>query len=261
MDNQPAYKPTCPICKAALPENGSGRHRPFCSSRCQLVDLGNWLGERYAVPPIARKVFKAGYRGVAKLKPGSKGGKTTHPVGKLDGNVVLTQGTITVRAERLTFKQNPDNSMQVSATGGPVSFRQKRDGSDEYYEGYAQRVEYDGAKDLLELYDRALLKRGPDEIRSNYISYNAKTELFIAEGRPDTPAAAAAGGPGARVRGSFQPREGAALPGPADKGTKAAPKTAPAPAPKASAAAPGKSAAGSRAPLPLKAAPDAAPQQ
>lgn len=182
-------------------------------------------------------------------------------VGKLDGNVVLTQGTITVRAERLTFKQNPDNSMQVSATGGPVSFRQKRDGSDEYYEGYAQRVEYDGAKDLLELYDRALLKRGPDEIRSNYISYNAKTELFIAEGRPDTPAAAAAGGPGARVRGSFQPREGAALPGPADKGTKAAPKTAPAPAPKASAAAPGKSAAGSRAPLPLKAAPDAAPQQ
>ena len=50
MDNQPAYKPTCPICKAALPENGSGRPRPFCSSRCQLVDLGNWLGERYAVP-------------------------------------------------------------------------------------------------------------------------------------------------------------------------------------------------------------------
>lgn len=31
-------------------------------------------GERYAVPPLARKVFKAGYRGNAKLKPGSKGG-------------------------------------------------------------------------------------------------------------------------------------------------------------------------------------------
>jgi endogenous inhibitor of DNA gyrase (YacG/DUF329 family) len=23
---------------------------PFCSSRCQMVDLSNWLGERYAVP-------------------------------------------------------------------------------------------------------------------------------------------------------------------------------------------------------------------
>jgi endogenous inhibitor of DNA gyrase (YacG/DUF329 family) len=39
---------TCPICKAAVPENG--KDRPFCSRRCQLIDLGNWLGERYAVP-------------------------------------------------------------------------------------------------------------------------------------------------------------------------------------------------------------------
>jgi endogenous inhibitor of DNA gyrase (YacG/DUF329 family) len=23
---------------------------PFCSARCRLIDLGNWLGERYAVP-------------------------------------------------------------------------------------------------------------------------------------------------------------------------------------------------------------------
>ena len=149
-------------------------------------------------------------------------------LGKLDGNVVLTQGTITVRAERLTFRQNPDNSMQVTAFGNPVSFRQKRDGVDEYYEGYAQRVEYDGAKEQLELHDRALLKRGLDEIRSNFISYNAKTELFKAEGRPDSPAATAADtGPGARVRGQFQPREGQ---GPGGKSAdKAAPKAAPLP--------------------------------
>lgn len=143
-------------------------------------------------------------------------------IGKLDGNVVLTQGTITVRADRLTFRQNPDNSVQITAFGNPVSFRQKRDGDGGYYEGYALRVEYDGANDLLELFERALLKRGPDEIRSNYISYNAKTELFKAEGRPDAPAAAAAGeGPGARVRGTFQPREGAGAPG--KGGDKAAP--------------------------------------
>jgi lipopolysaccharide export system protein LptA len=151
-------------------------------------------------------------------------------VGKLDGSVVLTQGTITVRADRLTFRQNPDNSMQVTAFGNPVSFRQKRDGSDEYYEGFAQRIEYDGAKDLLELFDRALLRRGTDEIRSNYISYNSKTELFTAEGRPDAPAATA--GPGARVRGMFQPREGAGVPGKAPE--KASPKgSVPAKAPAA----------------------------
>ena len=31
-------------------------------------------GERYAIPPLARKVFKSGYRGNPKLKPGSRGG-------------------------------------------------------------------------------------------------------------------------------------------------------------------------------------------
>lgn len=31
-------------------------------------------GERYAIPPLARKVFEAGYRGAPKLKPGSRGG-------------------------------------------------------------------------------------------------------------------------------------------------------------------------------------------
>lgn len=36
--------------------------------------LHETLGERYAIPPIARKVFAAGYRGAPELKPGSKGG-------------------------------------------------------------------------------------------------------------------------------------------------------------------------------------------
>ena len=166
-------------------------------------------------------------------------------LGKLDGNVVLTQGTITVRADRLSFKQLPDNSMQVTAFGNPVSFRQKRDNSDEYYEGFAQRIEYDGSRELLELFDRALLKRGVDEIRSNYISYNAKSELFKAEGRPDTPAAAAAdNGPGARVRGTFQPREGAGVPG---KAADKAPAKGPAAAPPAT-------------PLPLRPAGEPAPK-
>lgn len=31
-------------------------------------------GERYAIPPLARKVFAAGYRGAPQLKPGSRGG-------------------------------------------------------------------------------------------------------------------------------------------------------------------------------------------
>jgi lipopolysaccharide export system protein LptA len=113
-------------------------------------------------------------------------------------------GSLSIRADRIVFKQNPDNSLSATAYGNPVAIRQKREGFDEYYEGYAQRIEYDGSNNLVELFDRALLKRGQDEIRSNYVSYNTSTEVFKAEGRasavPDPT------GPGTRVRGMFQPR-------------------------------------------------------
>lgn len=36
--------------------------------------LHETCGDRYAVPPLARKVFRAGYRGAPTLKPGSRGG-------------------------------------------------------------------------------------------------------------------------------------------------------------------------------------------
>jgi lipopolysaccharide export system protein LptA len=144
--------------------------------------------------------------------------------GSLKGNVVLTQGTMTIRADRIDFKQNTDNSISATVYGNPLSFRQKKDASDEYYEGYAQRAVYDGQKDFLELFDRALLRQGTDEIRSNYISYNTSTGMFTAEGRPDAPGAPA--GPGARVRGTFQPREENTPP----KGGTPAKGTTPAPA-------------------------------
>jgi len=124
--------------------------------------------------------------------------------GALTGNVIINQGTLSIRADRVIFKQNADNSLSATAYGNPVAIRQKRDGVDEYYEGYAQRLEYDGSKELVELFDRALLKRGQDEIRSNYVSYNTSTEVFKAEGRAGTVPDPT--GPGTRVRGMFQPR-------------------------------------------------------
>jgi hypothetical protein len=40
----PAHR--CPIC-----HNGAAEAwRPFCSRRCADIDLGRWLGGRYAIP-------------------------------------------------------------------------------------------------------------------------------------------------------------------------------------------------------------------
>ena len=138
-------------------------------------------------------------------------------IGTLVGSVIITQGTLTIHADKVILRQNPDNSMSATAYGNPLTFREKRDGVDEYYEGVAQRAEYDGQKRFLELFDRAMLRKGTDEIRSNYISYNAETEFFKAEGRPDTRPPGEGEPPlGARVRGIFQPQ-------PKDKDQKAAP--------------------------------------
>jgi lipopolysaccharide export system protein LptA len=170
-------------------------------------------------------------------------------VGSLAGSVIITQGTLTIRADRMVFRQNPDNSMMVTAYGNPVSFRQKRDGFDEYYEGFAQRVEYDGAKEFVELFDRALLRRGQDEIRSNYISYSSATEIFKAEGRPGSAAAADSAGPGPRVRGVFQPKSDTPLlPAGKDAG-KASDKDG---APAAATPSPALKPAGELAPTPTK---------
>ena len=169
--------------------------------------------------------------------------------GSLKGNVVLTQGTMTIRGDRMDFKQNPDSSVSAKVWGNPLSFRQKKDDSDEYFEGFAQRAEYDGSKEYLQLFDRALLRDGQNEIRSNYITYNSSTGKFTAEGGPEKAGATQA--PAGRVRGVFMPNEkGEAAPG--AKGAPAAKGTAPAKSePKAE----------KKPPAPLKLTPDASIKQ
>jgi len=167
---------------------------------CALAAAG-WFAAGVAHAERAdrdKPIFYQGDSGGANL--GSKDGE-------LAGNVVITQGTLTIHADRMVFHQNPDNSLSATAYGNPVTFREKRDGVDEYYEGVAQRVVYDGQKRFLELFDRAVLKKSGDEIRSNYITYDAGAEVFKAEGRPDSRPPDAGEAPlGPRVRGVFQPQ-------------------------------------------------------
>ena len=39
----------CPICRQDVSWEGNP-HRPFCSERCRLIDLGNWANGQYRVP-------------------------------------------------------------------------------------------------------------------------------------------------------------------------------------------------------------------
>lgn len=40
---------TCPICSKEAAPRGEPCY-PFCSKRCQLIDLGHWLDEDYRIP-------------------------------------------------------------------------------------------------------------------------------------------------------------------------------------------------------------------
>jgi endogenous inhibitor of DNA gyrase (YacG/DUF329 family) len=42
-------KSTCPICKRPLKEGLATPSYPFCTPRCKLIDLGNWLGDGYVI--------------------------------------------------------------------------------------------------------------------------------------------------------------------------------------------------------------------
>lgn len=125
-------------------------------------------------------------------------------VSVFEGNVVLTQGTLQVRADRLTVRQDAERAQYASAVGRPLSFRQKRDGADEFIEGWAERMEYDGRRNQLELFQKARLKRNSDEIRGDYIFYDASNETFRVGPAADSPATSTAST--GRVRMVIQPK-------------------------------------------------------
>lgn len=126
-------------------------------------------------------------------------------VSVFDGNVRLTQGTLAIRADKIVIKQDNAGFQHGTAYGSPVAFRQKREGSNDYIEGYGERVEYDGKADKIEFFTRARVKRGDDEVRGNYISYDAVSESYqvVGGGKP----AATANNPDGRVRAVIQPKK------------------------------------------------------
>ena len=121
-----------------------------------------------------------------------------------EGNVVLTQGTLQIRGNRMEVRQDKEGFKQGTTWGGPASFRQKREGYDEYIEGWAERIEYDGRTEVMQMFARAQLKRGQDEVRGTYISYDARSEFFQVTGAPKTAASSSA--PEGRVRAVIQPK-------------------------------------------------------
>jgi lipopolysaccharide export system protein LptA len=144
-------------------------------------------------------------------------------VNTFTGRVLMTKGTIVIRADRLVVREDPQGYQYGLAEGGPASFRQKREGLDEFVEGYGQSIDYNGRSEVVTITGRASLRRIAadqltDEVHGARIVYQGETEFYTVEGGP------ASSGERERVRVLIQPRRNADEPGskPAS-GTPAAP--------------------------------------
>ncbi|AOK30630.1 organic solvent tolerance protein OstA [Burkholderia singularis] len=134
------------------------------------------------------------------------------------GNVVITKGTIIIKGDRVEVRQDPQGYQYATATASGkrhASFRQKREGLDEYIDGDAERIDYDGKQDLTTLTTNATVRRlqgqstVADTVHGSVITYDGQRDFYTARGGKDV---IAPGNPGGRVRAMLTPKSGGAAP-------------------------------------------------
>ncbi len=122
-------------------------------------------------------------------------------VSTFTGDVQLVQGTMVIRGDRLVVVEGEDGLKVATVFGNTASFRQKREGLDEYVEGYGERIVYNERTEIVDFYVKARVVREGDDVRGEHITYNQKTEIFRVNSGP-----AVAGDAPKRVRAVLQPK-------------------------------------------------------
>ncbi|MGN6525322.1 MAG: lipopolysaccharide transport periplasmic protein LptA [Burkholderiaceae bacterium] len=132
------------------------------------------------------------------------------------GNVVITQGTLVIHADRVEVSEDADGQRLGTAfgtPGHPATFRQKRDGGDdEYSEGEADKIRYDSAANRVYFDGNAHLRmlRGTtvtDQATASLITYDTAAEAFSLTGK-------SAANPGGRTTVVFTPKPASSAPAP-----------------------------------------------
>lgn len=107
------------------------------------------------------------------------------------GNVVVRQGSMTIEAERIEVREMRDGRRTVVALGvpdKPARFRKKTEGKNEFFEGVADRVDYDDRSDQVRFVGNATARRlvgntVADEVTGGTITYDYRKEFFSVEGK------------------------------------------------------------------------------
>lgn len=100
-------------------------------------------------------------------------GKSTYK-----GNVVLTQGSIRLAADKIIVIQHENKSDLIKAFGKPATLTQKSKTGKKGIKGRSQRMEYSVDSDILYLIGNAVLVQGKDTFESDRIAYDRKKSLI-----------------------------------------------------------------------------------
>ncbi|MFG6468074.1 lipopolysaccharide transport periplasmic protein LptA [Roseateles sp. BYS87W] len=127
---------------------------------------------------------------------------------ELLGNVVITKGSLLLKAEKVDMQETREGYHQAFATGAPgqpVSFRQARDVPGESIEGVANQLEYDTRTETVRFIGNATVRRlrgaaVAEEVTGAVIVYDSRTEVFTLEGGSTSP------NPNGRTRIVMMPR-------------------------------------------------------
>jgi len=111
------------------------------------------------------------------------------------GDVILSKGSLLLRAERVDLRETGDGYYQAYAngqTGKQVRFRQARDVPGEAIEGFADQIEYDTRSDAVRFIGNAVVRRTVgssvgDEVTGAVIVYDNRSEVFTVEAGQSSP--------------------------------------------------------------------------
>lgn len=173
------------------------QHTPFAAALAAAILL---------LPALPANAEKADKDKPTHIEASRMSSDDTKRMSIFEGSVVLTKGTVVVRADRIVVHQDAEGFQISTATGKPVRFRQKGDpkGDKEavWTDGEALEVKIDDRNEHIELFQRARVTRDQDVVNGEYIFLDQRSEFFSVSAAKG----AAPTSPEGRVKAVIQPK-------------------------------------------------------
>ena len=169
------------------------------------------LASLMAIVPVAASAEKADRNKPMHIEADNLLHDELNQVSIFTGRAVLMRGSMVMRGARIEMREDADGYQYGVILPEPnkrAFFRQKREGVDEFMEGEALRIEFDGKTDRVRLIDNAEVRRYRgsvlgDQMTGKLITYENLTDVFTIDGQRNADGAKTSAG---RVRATLAPR-------------------------------------------------------